>query len=136
MDAHSLKIVGAVFYAQDGCKTSLELEDLLAQDVLLADTLNGQPLSIEHGAPIRLVAPEHYGYKNLKHVSKIEFYSNMPVIKRGLSAFLDHPRARVHEEERSRWIPGWVLRYAYRLLISGTVNDFKVAMKKYKTDDV
>lgn len=55
-----------VFRGQDGTCASLPLEDLLADDVLLADTLDGQPLSIAHGAPVRLVAPRHYGYKNIK----------------------------------------------------------------------
>jgi len=123
------RLTGAVFYAQDGYKTSLLLEDLLGEEVMLADTLDGQPLSIEHGAPIRLVAPEHYGYKNLKHLSRIEFYSKMPVVKRGIRAFLDHPRARVLKEERSRWVPGWILRHLYKRLITGTVKDFQKAMR-------
>jgi len=123
---------GAVFHAQDGYKTSMILEDALAEDVIIADTMDGEPLTIEHGAPIRLVAPSHYGYKNLKHLDRIEFYSNMPVIKRGLRAFLDHPRARINHEERGRWVPGWILRYVYRLMITGTAKDFKDAMKQYK----
>ena len=53
-----------VLRAQDGARTSLPLEDLLSPDVLLADHLDGQPLSIEHGAPLRLIAPAHYGYKS------------------------------------------------------------------------
>lgn len=127
------KIEGAVFRTQDRYKTSLLMEDLLAEDVLIADTLNGQPLSVEHGAPLRLVAPGHYGYKNPKHLSRIELYDNLPVIKRGLLAFLDHPRARVSKEERGRWMPAWILRYVYRLGIEGTVKDFKKAMQQYKS---
>lgn len=123
---------GAVLFAQDGYKTSLILEDLLREDVLLADKLDGKYLSVEHGAPLRLVAPAHYGYKNPKHLSKIEFHTNLPVIKRGISAFLDHPRARVSHEERGRWIPGWILRHVYQFLITGTVKDFKKAMQQYK----
>src|SRR5262245_58691731 len=46
-----------VLRGQDGYRASLPLEDLLASDVLLADSLNGHPLSISHGAPLRLVAP-------------------------------------------------------------------------------
>ena len=48
---------------QDGYASSLPLADLLADTVLLADRLNGEPLSIEHGAPLRLVAPAHYGLR-------------------------------------------------------------------------
>jgi DMSO/TMAO reductase YedYZ molybdopterin-dependent catalytic subunit len=50
----------------------LLLSDLLAAEVLLADILDGLPLSMEHGAPLRLVAPAHYGYKSVKHLSGIE----------------------------------------------------------------
>lgn len=129
------KIAGAVFYAQDGYKTSLPLTDLLAGDALLADSLDGKPLSIEHGAPLRLVVPAHYGYKNIKHLSRIEFYSTLPKLKKGTRAFLDHPRARVSKEERGRWVPGWILRFIYRPMISGTVKNFKTAMKKHQTDE-
>ena len=62
-----------VLKGQDGARTSLPLDDLLASDVLLADRLDGQPLSIAHGAPLRLVAPAHYGYKSVKHVDRIDF---------------------------------------------------------------
>lgn len=126
---------GAVMYAQDGYKTDLRLEDLLQEDVLIADTLDGQPLPIEHGAPLRLVAPKHYGYKNLKHLSKIKFFKTLPEVKKGISAFLDHPRARVNKEERSRWVPGWILRFVYRPLIPNTVKAFSDAMKKIKPDE-
>ncbi|MFK7857107.1 MAG: molybdopterin-dependent oxidoreductase [Granulosicoccus sp.] len=125
-------IVGCVVYAQDGYKTTLTLEDLLSEDVILADMLDGKPLTVEHGAPLRLVMPAHYGYKNLKHLTRVEFYARLPVVKRGLRAFLDHPRGRVKQEERGRWVPGWILRYVYRPLISGTVNEFRVAMKEHR----
>jgi len=130
-----LTCTSAVLYSQDGYKSTLLLEDLLKDDVLVADKLNGQPLSIEHGAPHRLVAPEHYGYKNVKHLSRIELHTELPVVKRGIDAFLDHPRGRVAFEERSRWVPGVVLRYVYRWLVEGTVRDFKKAMRKYRDDD-
>jgi DMSO/TMAO reductase YedYZ molybdopterin-dependent catalytic subunit len=126
-------IEGAVLYAQDGNMTTLLIDDLLADEVIVADTLDGKPLSIKHGAPLRLIAPGHYGYKNLKHLTRIELYSAMPIVKRGFSAFLDHPRARVVKEERSRWIPGWIIRYVYRLLISSTAKDFEKALRKYES---
>ena len=123
-------LTGVVFCAQDGYKTSLPLEDCLDESVLLADTLSNQLLTIEHGAPLRLVTPEHYGYKNLKHIKRIEFYDTMPTLKRGFKAFLDHPRARVRKEERGRWLPGWLLRCLYRPMIAGTEKEFSEAMAK------
>ena len=40
-------------------------------DVMLAYEMNGKPLPREHGAPVRLVIPEMYGYKNVKWLSAI-----------------------------------------------------------------
>ncbi len=123
--------VGIVLRAQDGYRTTMHLEDLLAADVLLADEIDGEPLSIEHGAPMRLVAPQHYGYKSLKHLAKLEFRDVQPVVKHGPLAFLDHPRARVALEERGRWFPGWFLRRLYRPLIPRTAERFRIGMLKY-----
>ena len=93
-----------VLRAQDGARTSLPLEDLLGPDVLLADHLDGQPLTIEHGAPLRLIAPAHYGYKSVKHLHRIEFWRSdehliHPSLPYGLR-FMAHPRTRVDLEER------------------------------------
>jgi DMSO/TMAO reductase YedYZ molybdopterin-dependent catalytic subunit len=41
-------------------------------DVLLAYEMDGKPLSRAHGAPVRLVMPEMYGYKSVKWVESIE----------------------------------------------------------------
>jgi len=117
-----------VFRGQDGYRTTLPLSDLLNEQVLLADRLDGQSLSIEHGAPLRLVAPAHYGYKSVKHLARIEFWQTSPKIKPAAFAFMDHPRARVALEERGRWFPGWLLRLAYRPLIRGTAELFRKAM--------
>ncbi len=38
---------------------------------MLAYDMDGQPLSRAHGAPLRMVIPEMYGYKNTKWVNKI-----------------------------------------------------------------
>lgn len=130
-----VSIAGVVLCAQDGYRTTLLLEDVLDDSVLIADEIDGQALSIEHGAPLRLVAPRHYGYKNLKHLKRIEFHLETPVIKRGFKAFLDHPRARVVEEERGRWVAGKILRYLYRPLIKRTVREFEVSMNEYNKDD-
>jgi len=120
-----------VLKGQDGYKTSLYLEDLMQDDVMLADHLNGEPLNIEHGAPLRMVVPAHYGYKNLKHINRLEFYTQKKKVKQGLLGFMDHPRARVAKEERAVGGPGWFFRYLYRPLIKSTVKEFDQAMKKY-----
>jgi len=121
-----------VLKAQDGFKTSLPLGDLLADNVMLADRLDDQPLTIEHGAPIRIVAPNHYGYKNPKHVNRIEFYTKKHDIKKGLWKFIDHPRARVAYEERARKGPKFFFRWLYKFGVNGTIKDFEKAMAKYR----
>ena len=120
-----------VLGGQDGARTSLPLEDLLAPDVLLADRLDGQPLSIAHGAPLRLVVPGHYGYKSVKHINRIEFWRSSESYRPVGFRFMVHPRARVANEERGQWIPGWLLRYLYRPLIRPTALRFERAMQKY-----
>jgi DMSO/TMAO reductase YedYZ molybdopterin-dependent catalytic subunit len=40
-------------------------------DVMLAYEMDGKPLPREHGAPVRLVIPDMYGYKNVKWVERI-----------------------------------------------------------------
>lgn len=120
-----------VLRAQDGAHTSLPLEDLLAPDVLLADRLDGKPLTISHGAPLRLVAPAHYGYKSVKHLNRIEFWRSGANYRPLGLRFMVHPRARVAHEERGRWVPGWLLRYLYRPLVGPTALRFERAMQKH-----
>jgi DMSO/TMAO reductase YedYZ molybdopterin-dependent catalytic subunit len=57
----------------EGYTTSLLLADLLRDDVLLADTLDGKPLPDEHGGPVRLVVPHKYGWKSAKWVRVLDF---------------------------------------------------------------
>jgi DMSO/TMAO reductase YedYZ molybdopterin-dependent catalytic subunit len=125
------RVTTVVLRGQDGYRTTLLLSDLLAAEVLLADSLNGQPLSVDHGAPLRLVAPAHYGYKSLKHLSRIEFWQATPDLRAAALSFMDHPRARVAHEERGQWFPGWLLRYAYRPLIKRAAARFAEASAEH-----
>jgi len=54
---------------------SFPLKDLLdpAKECLLALSMDGKPLSHEHGAPLRVVAPYELAYKSIKYVQRIEF---------------------------------------------------------------
>ena len=119
-----------VLRCQDGYRTSLPLSDLLAPDVLIADRLNDQPLTVEHGAPIRLVAPAHYGYKSAKHLDRIELRADDAGYRPLMPRLLDHPRARVALEERGQFIPGWVLRYAFRPFIKPLIRKIKRVSSK------
>lgn len=120
-----------VFRCQDGYAPNLLLADLMADDVIFADSLDGAPLTIEHGAPLRLIAPAHYGYKNAKHISGVEFWLDDRRYKSSAFRFMDHPRARVAFEERGRGVPGWLLRYLYRPLVRPTIRQFQRALERH-----
>jgi DMSO/TMAO reductase YedYZ molybdopterin-dependent catalytic subunit len=53
--------------------TNLSLSDFFGTDVLLATRHNNQPITADHGAPVRLVIPRLYFWKSAKWVSGIEF---------------------------------------------------------------
>lgn len=118
--------------AQDGARTGMLLQDLLDPSVILADRLNGEPLSVDHGAPLRLVAPKHYGYKSVKHLCELSFAPPDGGYRVSAFKFMDHPRARVEFEERGRGVPGFLLRFLYRPLIKGTAQRFANASAKRK----
>ncbi len=113
----ALGVSWVVLRGQDGYQSRMLLADLLAADVLLADTLDGLPLTLDHGAPLRVVAPAHYGYKSVKHLSHIECWQAEPQSAPSAFAFMNHPRGRVAHEERAQWLPGWLLRHVYRPMI-------------------
>ncbi|MFQ5483635.1 MAG: molybdopterin-dependent oxidoreductase, partial [Nitrospinaceae bacterium] len=61
------------FQSADTYYESYRLDELLRERVLLALRMNGQPLSRNHGHPLRLIAPFKYGYKNVKYIKRITF---------------------------------------------------------------
>jgi DMSO/TMAO reductase YedYZ molybdopterin-dependent catalytic subunit len=49
----------------------LTTKQAMLRDVMLAWEMDGKPLLQEHGAPVRVVIPDMYGYKNVKWVAEI-----------------------------------------------------------------
>ena len=66
--AHALEFVSA----EQPYIDYLTLDQAMLRDVMLAWEMDGEPLLQEHGAPVRVVIPEMYGYKNVKWVEQIE----------------------------------------------------------------
>jgi DMSO/TMAO reductase YedYZ molybdopterin-dependent catalytic subunit len=50
---------------------TLTLDQAQLADVMLAYEMDGKPLAREHGAPVRVVIPDMYGYKGVKWVERI-----------------------------------------------------------------
>ena len=68
--------LGAAFtlvHAEQGYTANVPLADLDRENVLLATHHDGQPLSAEHGYPLRLIVPHLYAWKSVKWVRGFEF---------------------------------------------------------------
>jgi len=57
---------------------SLDLATAQHPQTLLATHLNGQPLTVDHGAPLRLLVPVKLGLKNVKAITKITYSAEEP----------------------------------------------------------
>ena len=52
---------------------SFDMPSLLHPQTLLCYAMDGRPLQLEHGAPVRLAMPLKYGYKQIKAIACITF---------------------------------------------------------------
>ena len=110
-------VTHVVFCGLDGYRAIVCIEDALRDDVVLADRLDNEPLSLAHGAPLRLISPQQYAYLSAKHLCAIEIHTSAPPIPHEPVLFRRHPRGRVWEEERNGVLPATVVRPIYRSLI-------------------
>ena len=62
-----------LIYSYGGYTTNLLSEVLLEDDVLLAHKHDGNPLTPEHGGPMRLIVPRLYAWKSAKWIKGINF---------------------------------------------------------------
>ncbi|MGA8441322.1 MAG: molybdopterin-dependent oxidoreductase [Candidatus Sulfotelmatobacter sp.] len=57
---------------------SIDLATARHPQTLLATHFNGQPLTVDHGAPLRLLVPVKLGLKNVKAVTRITYVAEEP----------------------------------------------------------
>ena len=79
-----------ILFSDDDNPASLDLLTARHRQTLLATHLNGKPLRVEHGAPLRLVAPVKLGLKNIKAITRITYLKDEPAAyraKRGYSRY-------------------------------------------------
>ena len=57
---------------------SIDLATARHPQTLLATHFNGQPLTVDHGAPLRLLVPVKLGLKNVKAITKITYSTEEP----------------------------------------------------------
>ncbi len=60
-------------HCDGGYTTNAPLDDLLRDNVLLADTHSPEPLTPEHGGPLRMIIPHLYAWKSAKWIRGLEF---------------------------------------------------------------
>ncbi len=56
----------------------LDMKSALHDQTMLCLEMNGQPLTADHGAPVRLVIPVKYGVKNIKRIGVIRYTAERP----------------------------------------------------------
>ncbi len=62
---------------------SLELADAFHPQTLLAHAMNGRPLDVPHGAPVRLRVERQLGYKHAKYVQRVQLVASLAGIHGG-----------------------------------------------------
>ncbi len=63
----------AMFHSFDGYKTNVSLQEMAQPNVAIIHKFGGEPLSREHGGPVRTWVPQLYAWKSAKWVRGIEF---------------------------------------------------------------
>lgn len=61
------------FKCYDGYSTNNPLDVCMDDDVLIAHTWNGKPISKEHGGPARVIIPKRYAWKGAEFIREIIF---------------------------------------------------------------
>jgi len=64
--------VEIVFHSADGFARSLSIAQSMDPDTLVVDTMNGELLTPDHGAPLRLLVAGWYGMASVKWLARIE----------------------------------------------------------------
>jgi DMSO/TMAO reductase YedYZ molybdopterin-dependent catalytic subunit len=67
------KAVHIMEHCYGGYTTNIALEDFLREENFFAHTLFDEPLSADHGGPLRLVVPHLYAWKSAKWINGLEF---------------------------------------------------------------
>ncbi len=66
---------------------SIDLVDAFHPQTILAWQMNGQPLPVQHGAPLRLRVERQLGYKHAKFVMRIELRASLAGLYGGKGGF-------------------------------------------------
>ena len=62
-----------ILHSHDGYTTNMRLDQFDQPDVLLVHEWEGQPITRQHGGPVRVLVPRLYLWKSAKWVRRIQF---------------------------------------------------------------
>ena len=79
---HCADLLGGVPYYE-----SIDLIDALHPQTIVAHTLNGAPLPVKNGAPLRMRIERQLGYKHAKYVERIEAVASLAGIGKGKGGY-------------------------------------------------
>jgi len=71
----------------EGYYESIDLVDAYHEQTLLAYEMNGRPLPVAQGAPLRLRVERQLGYKMAKYVTAVELVERFDGIARGRGGY-------------------------------------------------
>jgi len=83
---------------KDSYYESIDLVDAFHPQTILAHTMNGDPLPLAHGAPLRLRVERQLGYKMAKYVMRIDAVDDLASIGQG--------RGGYWEDDGYQWYAG------------------------------
>ncbi len=84
-----------------GFATNLPLADFLAEDALVAILHDGEPLTLDHGGPARLIVPRLYAWKSAKWIESIE------LLQRDEAGFWESNGYHMHGDPWKEQRHGW-----------------------------
>lgn len=94
---------------------SLSVEDALREPNMLAYEMNGEPLPVHHGRPLRLIVPGFYGVANVKWLTQIHVQDTRYMGRFMGRDYVTLKREQVGDEER--WVENSVARMNLKSVI-------------------
>lgn len=94
---------------------SLSLEDAMRDDNLVVYEMNGEPLPVHHGRPVRLLIPGFYGVANVKWLTQIHVQDT-----RYMGRFMGRDYVTLKKEmigDQERWVENSVARMNLKSVI-------------------
>ncbi len=100
---------------------SLSIDDAMNDDIILALEMNGEPLPLYHGKPLRLIVPGWYGVANVKWLNQIHVQDT-----RFMGRFMARDYVTLKKDNlggEERWVESSVAKMNLKSIISRVVKN-------------